>query len=356
MTCFDTAAARRKVGRIAHAALITAVGLILAGCETSGIFGSNDPVAEQPAVIAQPPPQQKALARVAIAPVIGAPDALGKQFAQSLGEAIEKRNMTLAASKDDRADYVLRGYFVASKEKASAKLAYIWDVTDSQGKRINRITGEELIANPGGRDPWSLVTPEHTRAIAEKTATSLAAAIPAQSAAVAQAGAGAAPAGVGAQAPQPQAGAAPQPASAGPVPPAPQPAVAKASTGPDAAIAGKDQRTAVPTLAGAPGDGNAALADALRRELTKNGVPVAEGAAASYKVLGRVAMGQPKDGKQTIQIDWNVQNAAGKSLGTVTQKNEVPQGSLDGQWGRTADAAAAAAAQGILKLIPGAAR
>ena len=36
----------------------------------------------------------------------------------------------------------------------------------------------------------------------------------------------------------------------------------------------------------------------------------------------------------------------------LPQNNDVPQGSLDGAWGKAADAAAAAAAQGILKLIP----
>ncbi len=74
--------------------------------------------------------------------------------------------------------------------------------------------------------------------------------------------------------------------------------------------------------------------------------------AQSYKVEGKVAMGQGKDGKQPIQIDWNVIDPTGKKLGTVSQKNEVPQGSLDGAWGKTADAAAAAAAQGIIKLLP----
>ena len=63
-------------------------------------------------------------------------------------------------------------------------------------------------------------------------------------------------------------------------------------------------------------------------------------------------MGPAKDGKQSIQIDWRVKDPKGKALGTVSQKNEVPQGSLDGAWGKTADAAAAAAAQGILKLLP----
>ena len=71
-----------------------------------------------------------------------------------------------------------------------------------------------------------------------------------------------------------------------------------------------------------------------------------------WLVEGVVKVGQARDGKQPIQIDWNVYDPGGKKLGTVSQKNEVPQGSLDGSWGKTADAAAQAAAQGIVKLLP----
>jgi len=107
-----------------------------------------------------------------------------------------------------------------------------------------------------------------------------------------------------------------------------------------------------PVVSGAPGDGNSTLAAALLRELRKSGVSSAEGRPSGYRIIGRVVLGPPRDGKQTIQIDWQVIDPSGKSLGTVSQKNEVPQGSLDGAWGQTADAAAAAAAQGILKLLP----
>jgi len=65
-----------------------------------------------------------------------------------------------------------------------------------------------------------------------------------------------------------------------------------------------------------------------------------------------VTVGTVRDGKQPVTIDWHVKDPKGKQLGTVSQKNEVPQGSLDGPWGKTADAAAAAAAQGIIKLLP----
>jgi hypothetical protein len=109
----------------------------------------------------------------------------------------------------------------------------------------------------------------------------------------------------------------------------------------------------VPRVTGAPGDGSTALTTAIQRELTKNGLNLANTPdARSYKVEGRVAMGQSQNGKQPIQIDWNVIDPSGKKLGTVSQKNEVPQGSLDGTWGKTADAAAEAAAKGIIKLLP----
>ncbi|HRK18374.1 MAG TPA: hypothetical protein PK970_05410, partial [Hyphomicrobiaceae bacterium] len=98
--------------------------------------------------------------------------------------------------------------------------------------------------------------------------------------------------------------------------------------------------------------GNSALAEALKAQLAKNGVSMTSQAASSYRVEGVVNVGPPRDGKQAIQIDWNVKDPEGKKLGTVTQKNDIPQGSLDRNWGKTADAAAEAAAQGILKLLP----
>jgi hypothetical protein len=63
-------------------------------------------------------------------------------------------------------------------------------------------------------------------------------------------------------------------------------------------------------------------------------------------------MGQPKGGKQSIHIEWQVKDPHGKKVGTVSQRNEIPEGSLDGAWGQTAEQAAGAAAQGIIKLLP----
>ena len=111
-------------------------------------------------------------------------------------------------------------------------------------------------------------------------------------------------------------------------------------------------RVQLQPVIGAPGDGNATLASALQRELSRQGIALVDKPGSSYRVEGKVVMGQTADGKQPIQIDWRVKDPQGKSLGTVSQKNEIPPGSLDGPWGKVADAAAAAAAQGIIKLLP----
>ena len=72
-------------------------------------------------------------------------------------------------------------------------------------------------------------------------------------------------------------------------------------------------------------------------------------------VLVAPVSGAPADasgGKQSIRIDWLVLDPSGKRLGTVSQQNTIPRGSLNGPWGAIADAAAGAAADGIIKLLP----
>jgi hypothetical protein len=280
---------------------------------------------------------------VTVAPIIGAPDAVAKQIQQDFTGAIGKERVAIA-SKDERADYTLRGYIVAAKDKAATKVSYIWDVTDPGGRRVNRITGEELVSGNASKDPWAAVTPPVAHAIAEKAAGTFAAWLPSQAGHAALASTGVAqPVGVGVQ-PGGHAGDSVKSAALAAAPPAGPTTGSIARAGPVMAV--------VPSVTGAPGDGTTSLTAAIQQELASKGVTVSEKAGGAYRVEGAVAMGQSKDGKQSIHIEWTVRDPSGKKLGTVSQRNEIPEGSLDGAWGKTAEQAAGAAAQGIVKLLP----
>jgi hypothetical protein len=345
-----------KSGRAAL--IVSLAALALAGCESSSnILGGGTDIAPQAALTPPPAAPIGQLAKLEIAPVIGAPDNISRDLQAQLTSSMERSKITVARPPGGKGEYTLRGYIVAAREKTGSKISYIWDVTDQTGKRANRITGEEFAAGTG-KDPWASVTPQIVQSISDKTAAQIAGWLPGGSG-TPVASAAPAPTPAASQPVDTQKIAAATPAVAtGALPAATPAALTTAAATPTGPTTGSIETpgpitTTVPSVTGAPGDGGATLTTAIQRELTKNGVALsATPSGPAYKVEGKVAMGQGKDGKQPIQIDWNVIDPKGKKLGTVSQKNEVPQGSLDGAWGKTADAAAAAAAQGILKLLP----
>lgn len=344
--------AYKKVIAVGVAGLM---GLGLAGCETgTGLFAANNGAVQPQAAVVSPPAQQaqqQRAAKVSIAPIIGAPDTVAKQLQAQLTANIQAQRITVAQQPTEKAEYTLRGYVVSAREKTRTKVSYIWDVTDQTGKRVNRITGEEVVVGPQQRDPWASVTPQVLQTIATKTATSLSAWLPAQQA-VASAGAAINQTATRAATAAGAAARNPVPAVAGSLQ-RQQMQTAAANSGPTTGSISRPVTALVPTVTGAPGDGSVALTSAIQRELTRKGVGMATyPGTSSYRVQGRVVVGQGQNGKQPIKIDWDVTDPAGKKLGTVSQKNEIPQGSLDGKWGQAADAAAAAAAQGIVKLLP----
>jgi hypothetical protein len=343
VTTFDTAAAWQKTKPLAFALISGCMALGLAGCETansltSSLFGSGT---EAPTASVAPPPLATSKgAQFAVAPVIGPPENVSGELRNQLIADLERQGIRVAKTPEEKAEYTLRGYVVSSLEKkgTKSKVSYIWDVTDAGGKGVHRVSGEETVPSGKSKDPWTAVTPTLVQSIAGKTVTSVTAWMP---------GAGATPAVASAG----TAGGMVQTAATTPGAYSPPPAASKSivtgSTGTGSV------KALVPTVTGAPGDGSSTLRAALQRELTRSGVALTDSPSPdTYVVEGKVAMGAGKDGKQPITIDWSVTDPTGKKLGTVSQKNEVPQGSLDGSWGKTADAAAAAAAQGIVKLLP----
>ena len=350
MTTTDAAAARRHPFLVALAVVIGFAGFGLAGCGSS-LFEAANNTAEAPAA---PKAAAEPVAKVALNSIVGPPDALGKQLHQEFSSALDKQRVTVTASKDDTADFHLRPYILAAKEKSGTKVSYVLDVSDSAGKRVNRFTGEEMVPGNPSRDPWAAITPPVAQSITAKATGSFVAWLPNARAAIAAAPA-APPAGVGGQKDDtPASTAAARPAAkANVAATAPPPAPASNQTTGSINREGGPVTALVPTVTGAPGDGSKSLTAAIQRELQGKGVTLANGpTTAAYRVEGAVTLGEAREGKQAIQIEWVVKDPQGKKLGTVAQKNDIPEGSLDGPWGRTADQAAGAAVQGIAKLLP----
>ena len=170
------AAAQCLSRRVALAVIFALPALGLAGCGTANnILGSNSGA---PAVAAAPAAQPAAArpavptrATVAIAPIIGAPDQVADQLAAQLGQSVQQQQVGVSRKRTDKVDYTLRGYVVAANDRAGTKVSYIWDVTNQAGKRVKRITGEEVIRGGKRRDPWSAMTPNVMKKIADRTAT-----------------------------------------------------------------------------------------------------------------------------------------------------------------------------------------
>jgi hypothetical protein len=262
-----------------------------------------------------------------LAPIVGAPPNIAKKFAQELAAAGSDNKLTITPDGTG-SPYTLKGYLVATSERKGAKISYILDITDTKGQRVGRVSGEQLIARRSGADPWSGVDSAALRSLAVTIAPQIAASM--------------------------SGGGSPPPAASKPSPrPAPSASAPETAAAAPAARTKGPVTTIVAPVSGAPGDGTKSLTAAIKKRLYAKGVKLATVQTGNtYTVKGTVSVTDGSGGKQSIRIDWQVLDPNGKRLGTVSQQNNIPKGSLDGPWGAIADAAAGAAADGIVKLLP----
>jgi hypothetical protein len=314
--------ARYRLGRIAATALTTLVVLTccaFAGAATadaglfknltSRIFGGG-------------------VDKMDLAPIVGAPPDVGKNLAQEMVAAAGANKLTLTPDGSG-SPYTLRSYLVATTEKKGAKISYILDVSDAKGQRVTRVSGEQLVPGRKGRDPWSGVDGAALRNLANTMTSELAANLSG-----------------GGSPPPPAASAPPSSPSAS--------SNTRTATAPAAPTRPKGAfTTIVSPVSGAPGDGARSLTAAIKKRLYAKGVKLTSVQSENtYTVKGVVTLKDASGGKQNIRIEWQVIDPSGKRLGTVSQQNTIPKGSLNGPWGAVADAAAGAAADKIVNLLP----
>jgi hypothetical protein len=290
----------------------------LAGCGGGGSSGMSGLLSGASGIFGSSP-------KLSVAPIIGAPANVSADLTKALIAAGKDRNLTLTPGTSGE-EYVLRGYLIATPEKRGSKISYIWDVTDAKGTRVTRVSGEEMVSKGSRSKPWSGVDATVIRTIAAKTTSQLAAKLPG--------------------------GRSSSSTAAAPIAATTAAATTAAAPTRTAKKAGPTKVLVAP-VTGAPGDGRRSLPTALKKRLYKGGFKLANAASGPiYTVKGTVRLTSTSGGKESIKISWKVLDPNGKTLGTVTQQNTIPKGSLNGPWGAIADAAAGAAADGIIKLLP----
>jgi hypothetical protein len=115
-------------------------------------------------------------------------------------------------------------------------------------------------------------------------------------------------------------------------------------------------RLSIRWVDGAPGDGDVAMARAMRAVLDRRRVALNDdtaGGAASgnYVLVGRASVTDGRPGQQEVAIDWTLRRADGADLATVSQRNALTKGRLDGPWGEVAMTAAEASADALIEIL-----
>jgi hypothetical protein len=344
-------AARAGIWRFALPLIGGVMMLTLAGCSGDNATFDLGLTSAEPSDQAAEAAELQKTKPIAFAPVIGAPSKISLKLNKMLKEVAEQKAIPVVSTK--QAEYTIRGYLVAQSSPKGTKLSYIWDISDKAGKRAKRFQGDDLIEGKKGGDPWSAVDDEVMNKLAGKTVDDLLTWLPKDTQV---------PATANNDQSSRQSDTNTKQASASQRSPRNTSAEPSASrsrrsvTQTNSVLASSQAEkvvAVVPPVTGAPGDGVMSLTDAMKRHLKRAGIALATpGEGSAYVVRGSVEMGTAKNGQQPITIRWLVVGPNGQAMEkTVVQRNNVPEGSLDGSWGQVADLAAGEAAKSVAKLL-----
>ncbi|MCX5495187.1 hypothetical protein OSH11_10760 [Kaistia dalseonensis] len=115
-----------------------------------------------------PPAVPFADAKFSFAPVTGAPASILNNLSAQLGREAFAQHVTLVPAGDPTATYVVKGYLSAVGDSSGTILVYVWDIFDTSGRRVHRISGQET-SSTGSQDPWGGVTQDTTINVARRT-------------------------------------------------------------------------------------------------------------------------------------------------------------------------------------------
>jgi hypothetical protein len=149
-----------------------------AAVATLALSGCNEHVS--PAASTSPAPGAQIVASgysprpaaIAITQMEGAPAPLQSQFMAYFNAAAAQQDVALTDSAAAR--YLVRGYISAFPVDGGARLTCVWDIYDRTNHRAQRLN-DEIALRGAAPDPWSLADSAALAALAQRSASELAA-------------------------------------------------------------------------------------------------------------------------------------------------------------------------------------
>lgn len=257
---------------------------------------------------------------VAIAALSGVPPTEANLFSEMLKEEVEQANPS--GSGAGTLSFDVTGAMGAGENPEGTYIVAVVDIEDARGERLHRVVNETVIPAPSPPGaPWDAVGNEDLRGFAAATARKIALWY-SNSVTVAE-------------------------------------ETLASSSANEHIVTGsiRTEETAAARLpfdisvGPAPGDGNAALAQALDGALARR-VPTATWVdAPRYRIEASVVTASRSDSRTDVTIRWQVKSVDGEILGEVLQQNALDAASIAGRWGEVAETAAEAAADGVLAVL-----
>ncbi|MCP3411592.1 hypothetical protein [Bradyrhizobium sp. CCGB01] len=142
----------RRAGSCLLAVMLLAAATALGGCGAANSYAMA--------------PSAGSGATVAFESIDGPPPQVFDRMVGVLDSESKLRSLSVV-SREGSAAYRVRSYLSAQVVRGKTVIAWVWDVYDANQQRALRLSGEELTAAKGGRDPWSAADDLVLRKIAQ---------------------------------------------------------------------------------------------------------------------------------------------------------------------------------------------
>jgi hypothetical protein len=145
-----------RAGSRVLAVMLLAAAVALGGCAGGGGAANSYAMA----------PSTGSGATVAFESIDGPPPQVFDRMVGVLDSESKLRSLSVV-SREGTAAYRVRSYLSAQIVRGKTVIAWVWDVYDANQQRALRLSGEELTAAKGGRDPWGAADDLVLRKIAQ---------------------------------------------------------------------------------------------------------------------------------------------------------------------------------------------